>query len=65
MIVQELAVGMWFDKFNITADTEAEALSKAKRWARYHGASSYSVKVRLSTANDERFGLHDEWIPKC
>lgn len=45
----------WADKCNFIAESEEEAIKKAKNWARYHGFSENDVTACIS---------NKEWAPE-
>lgn len=49
-------------RFAFHATDEAEALSKAQGWMRYHSFPQRDASVRLATENEVANWLHDEHV---
>lgn len=52
----------WEARFAFEAKDEAEAISKAKGWARYHSFSQRDVKVKPATPHEAQHWLHNEYV---
>ena len=53
----------WQPKFTIHAKNKDDALSKARKWARYHSFGINEVMVKPATGvHRSPSRIHDEWI---
>lgn len=61
-LLNELYSGYFERMFSFEAKDETEAISKAKKWARYHSYGMNEVKVELATENEAKNCLHNEYV---
>jgi len=58
----EMYPGAWHDRFTFHAITQADAETKASRWARYQGLSTREVKAVIATDECANWTPNDDYV---